>query len=53
MAKEAKARIKINKLLEESGWRFLSIPLSHYYNDCDIMTQYIFSADGEIRSQEE
>ena len=22
MAKEAKARIKINKLLEESGWRF-------------------------------
>ncbi len=21
-AKEAKARIKINKLLEESGWRF-------------------------------
>jgi type I restriction enzyme R subunit len=22
-AKEAKARIKINKLLEESGWRFL------------------------------
>ena len=22
MAKEAKARIKINKLLEEAGWRF-------------------------------
>jgi len=22
-AKEAKARIKINKLLEEAGWRFL------------------------------
>lgn len=22
MQKEAKARIKINKLLEESGWRF-------------------------------
>ena len=22
MSKEAKARIKINKLLEESGWRF-------------------------------
>lgn len=26
MAKEAKARIKINKLLEESGWRFFDIP---------------------------
>ncbi|MDO8669836.1 MAG: DEAD/DEAH box helicase family protein, partial [Dehalococcoidia bacterium] len=25
-AKEAKARIKINKLLEESGWRFLDSP---------------------------
>ena len=23
MSKEAKARIKINKLLEEAGWRFL------------------------------
>ena len=23
MSKEAKARIEINKLLEESGWRFL------------------------------
>jgi|GEM_PF-6280693 len=23
MAKEAKARLKINKLLEESGWRLL------------------------------
>lgn len=22
MAKEAKARVKINKLLEEAGWRF-------------------------------
>lgn len=26
MAKEAKARIKINKLLEESGWRFFDSP---------------------------
>jgi type I restriction enzyme R subunit len=25
-AKEAKARIKINKLLEESGWRFFDTP---------------------------
>jgi type I restriction enzyme R subunit len=25
-AKEAKPRIKINKLLEESGWRFFDIP---------------------------
>jgi len=24
--KEAKARIKINKLLEESGWRFIDTP---------------------------
>ena len=28
MAKEAKARIKINKLLEESGWRFFDSPKS-------------------------
>ena len=26
MGKEAKARIKINKLLEESGWRFFDSP---------------------------
>ena len=26
MEKEAKARIKINKLLEESGWRFFDSP---------------------------
>ncbi|HBG28645.1 MAG: hypothetical protein A2Y10_11885 [Planctomycetes bacterium GWF2_41_51] len=26
MAKEAKARIKINKLLEEAGWRFFDGP---------------------------
>jgi type I restriction enzyme R subunit len=26
MAKEAKARIKINKLLEEAGWRFFDTP---------------------------
>ena len=26
MQKEAKARIKINKLLEESGWRFFKTP---------------------------
>ncbi|GHU61704.1 hypothetical protein FACS189445_3980 [Spirochaetia bacterium] len=25
-AKEARARIKINKLLEESGWRFFDTP---------------------------
>ena len=26
MAKEAKARLKINKLLEEAGWRFFDSP---------------------------
>jgi len=26
MEKEAKARIKINKLLEDSGWRFFNSP---------------------------
>jgi len=26
MPKEAKARIRINKLLEEVGWRFFDIP---------------------------
>ncbi len=29
MPKEAKARIRINKLLEEAGWRFFSTPEGH------------------------
>lgn len=31
--KEVKARIKINKLLEESGWRFFNIVKAHDLED--------------------
>ncbi|MBU4314951.1 hypothetical protein KJ673_00935, partial [Patescibacteria group bacterium] len=32
-SKEAKARIKINKLLEQAGWRFFDLPVGEAGNE--------------------
>lgn len=36
MEKEAKARIKINKLLEESEWRFFKSPVKSDFKYCQV-----------------
>lgn len=50
MAKEAKARIKINKMLEEAGWRFFDTkvgPANIFLENKTKITQQLVDAFGE------